>query len=214
MKLYLFGGAGGEAATELKLISDTIQGLHPKQVLWIPFARIQPSVEPDWRGDWPHRYMDWSGIEFLDASNEDDMARVENPVVFISGGSKGYNLMDELQKRPHLVELIHQADYVIGESKGTMALGTHFRDGKDTSVPLRQGLAIIRNTVIEPHYTERSGQKRLATTMRETDAHYGIGIDERTAITFDLADFPAKWEKIGEGNVEVKVKETPSVTST
>ncbi len=203
MKLYLFGGAGGEAAAELKLISDTIQSLHPKQVLWVPFARIQPGSEPDWTRDWPHRFMDWTGIEFLDASLEEDMAKVNDPLVFISGGSKGNNLMDELEKRPKLVEIITNASHVVGESKGSMALGTHFRDGKDISVPLRQGLGIIKDTVIEPHYTQKNGQGRLASTMEEVGARYGIGIDERTAIAFELTRFPTKWEKIGEGHVEV-----------
>lgn len=206
MKLYLFGGAGGEAASELKLISDTIHSVHPKQVLWVPFARIQPSSDAEWLGDWPHRYMDWSGIEFLDASSNADISKVEDPLVFISGGSKGRNLMDELDRRPELVRIIRDAQYVVGESKGSMALGKCFRarSSDTTSRETIEGLNIVPDTIIEAHYTQFGLQETLVQEVRELGLSHGIGIDTVTGIAFETSDFPAKWEKIGEGNVEVK----------
>jgi len=34
---------------------------------------------------------------------------------------------------------------------------------------------------------------------------YGIGIDCVTAMVCDLDEFPLKYEKIGDGNIEIKV---------
>jgi len=40
--------------------------------------------------------------------------------------------------------------------------------------------------------------------MQHTKAKYGIGIDSCTAMVFDLADFPEKYNIIGDGNTTIK----------
>lgn len=208
MKVYLFGGAEtelGQVGRLLKLIEQTIKKTGKKQVLHIPFARIIAS-EPEWSGDWYHRHIHLKDVEYLNASNEADIDKADNPLIFISGGSDKNNLTEKIRSNPKLWQLVKNASHIIGESAGAKTLGEYTRSGEINS-PIIKGLGIIKHTVIEPHYTQRNRQKLLEKEMGQSGIKYGIAIDSCTGIEFDLKDFPKKYSKIGEGLVEIKVQE-------
>lgn len=206
MKLFLFGGAEkGQARAELKLIEKVINDLRPAQVLHIPFARTI-SHEPEWQGDWFHRNINLQqDVEYLKASRSKDMLRVKSPLIFMSGGSRSSSLIKKLKENGRLLNLVKKADYIIGESAGAKVLGEYHRveDGR-----LLKGLGILKDTVIEPHYSAKKRQKLLVEEMQKTGARYGIGIDSVTALVVEVDKFPKKYEKIGLGKVEFKRRKT------
>lgn len=207
MKLFLFGWAETwEAAHELKMIESVIHSLQPEQLLHVPFARVKESSEPEWQGDRFHTHISLLGIEYLNASNPDDMARVDNPVVLIMGGSEHKNLIVSIHNTPWLLDIIKNADYVIGESAGSKVLSSYYisRDS-DWNPMLLDWLNIVPNCVIEGHYTQRNKQHNLAWGMEHWRVSHGIGIDSCTAMVLDLDknDYLSDYEKIGERDIVV-----------
>lgn len=206
MKLFLFGGAeSGEVATELKMIEKVIKKLKPKQILHIPFARTS-THEEEWQGDWFHRNIKLDPqIKYLNAENSQDINRAKAPLLFISGGSQITNLARKLKTDKRLVPLIMAADCIIGESAGAKILGKYFRPkGSDPKSPMVKGLDVIKDTVIEPHYTQRKRSRLLSLGVKESGAKYGLGIDSLTAAVIDTESFPKKIKQLGKGLVDFK----------
>ena len=204
MKLILFGGADGRAVEEIKLIGQVINRIKPKQVLHVPFARTSSS-QADWSGDWFNRNIILDETIYLNAANEGDIAQADRPLIFISGGSEHISLYNKITSTPRLLQLVTTAEYIIGESAGSMALGEYQWSGKlDGPLKLMKGLGIIKNTIIVPHYTERNLQGKLKQGMKESGLKYGLGIDSMTAIEFELDEFPEKYNKIGDGSIFIE----------
>lgn len=211
MKLFLFGGSelNEERPMErlLGLIEQVIVETNPKQLLHIPFARVI-ATEPEWEGDWFHKHIHiGNDIEYLNAANKADMEKVEKPMIFLSGGGNNTNLLEKIKSDQRLFELVMHADFLIGESAGAKILGEFFREkGSDTESAMLPGLGILKNTVIQPHYSHRQRQGLLEKDMTETGAMYGLGLDSFTGIIFEVNNFPEQIIKIGEGSYEIKRK--------
>ena len=205
MKLYLFGWAElGEAAAELKMIEKIIRDINPKQVLHIGFARTVTDEE-ERAGDRFHRNIQITDIEYLNAENPEDIAKAENPLIFISGGSEPQRLINKINADPWLLQLIYNASHIIGESSGAKILATYFRPGKrDPEQKMIPGLDIIKDTLIEGHYTQRNKQAALIQRMKETGINYGIGIDTCTAMVGDADNIMHIYTTIGKGSVYLK----------
>lgn len=206
MKLFLFGGAEfDEGPAELKMIEAVIKAIAPKQLLHISFARTKDGSWEERNGDRFGRNISIPEVEYLNAKNPADVAKAVDPLIFISGGKEHENLINSINADPRLLELIHNASYIIGESAGSKVLGTHYAsEDKDGNIVLLPSLGIISDTVLEWHYTQRSKESKLDYTMQATGAKYGIGVDSLTAMVFETSEFPEKYEKIGDGNVIIK----------
>lgn len=202
MKLYLFWW--GITAAQFKLIEDTINKIHPRQILHIPFARSLDTEIALWWKDWFIKHINLHEVEYLNADNTDDINKIIDPVIVITWWGQNKLLLEKIQKSPKLLELIKNAKHIIGESAGSMVLCQYMRINLEKEDKLIQALWIVKNTIIEPHYTQRQRQSLLEKEMKETGMKYGIGLDENTWIEFDLEKFPHEWKKIGDGNVEIK----------
>ena len=208
MKLFLFGGAElelNQAQTLKDLIKKTIIDLHPTSILHIPFARLHPSEEVFKEG-WFKEMMKDTGIEILDARNETDLKKAANPLIFINGGHGKIDLYNGVNQ-PRVKELILHAEYIVSESSGSALAAELMREAKAGS-KLINGLGILKNTIIEPHYSERHSEELLKKEMFESKMKYGIGIDCVTAMVVDPTEFPNSWTKLGNGNVFVEINET------
>lgn len=206
MKLYLFGWANAhnghaDIKSLLKLIEQTIRQTWVKQVFHIPFARTI-ATEPERDGDRFNRNIYIDGLEYLNANNPEDIKKANNPLIFLSGGGKSLNLLQKLQENPELISLIKNAKHIIGESAWSMVLCTYMRIAGENK-PIK-ALDIIKNTIIEPHYSQKKRQELLIKETKEIGIKYGIGIDENTGIMFDIDTFPHEWKKIGDGEIEIK----------
>lgn len=206
MKLFLFGGAEfGEAARELKMIEGVIKSINPKQLLHIGFARTKDGWREERNWDWFSRNISIPEVEYLNANNPDDVQKAVDPVIFISGGKEHENLINSINADPTLLKLIHNASYIIGESAGTKVLWTHYAtEDAEGNISLLPSLAIIPNTVLEWHYTQRNKESKLDYAIQQTGAQYGIGIDSLTAMVFELDTFPQTYTRIGDGTITIK----------
>jgi hypothetical protein len=204
MKLFLFGGAEselGQVPILMNQIKAVIQSVNPKSVLQIPYARFNLQ-DKDWPVGWFKNFMDGSGIEILDASVEGDLDKASESMVFINGGSGKTELMDAFNTNPVLKNLVLNAKYVVAESAGALVFGQYLRASRESDL-LIPGLGVLKDTIIEAHYSERHREQLLLDEMKMIKAKYGIGIDCATGASFDLASFPDKFEKIGSGKVDV-----------
>ncbi|MBI4973615.1 Type 1 glutamine amidotransferase-like domain-containing protein [Candidatus Roizmanbacteria bacterium] len=204
MKLYLFGGAEtqlNQAPLLKKQIKDVILSLKPQQIFHVPFARLHPSEEV-WKEGWFKETMKDSGVEILDARIEKDILKATNPLIFINGGHGCYDLLNGVRNDKRILQLILIAEYIVAESAGSKLMGEGQRGGNNEH-KIIDGLGILKNTIIEPHYTERGRQQLLKDEIKLSGMKYGVGIDSITALVVDPQEFPAKWEKIGVGNVDI-----------
>ncbi len=208
MKLFLFGGAElqlGHGPIHKDLIKQTIVDLHPSQILHVPFARLHPTEEA-FREGWFKELMADTGIEILDARLDEDVLKAKSPLVFINGGHGRADLIAGIYGNNKVLDLILDATYLVGESSGSMVTGEYFRVG-NVRGEIVKGLGILKDAIIEPHYSERGHQQLLVDEMQQTRAKIGIGIDCVTGIVIDTGTFPLEWEKIGTGTVDVNETE-------
>lgn len=206
MKLYLFGGAElqlGHGPRLKELIKETILGLNPKTIVHVPFARLNPTEE-DFKEGWFKELMKDSHIPILDARSKNDLKKAVDPVIFINGGHGRYDLINMINADSRLLHMIINAKCIVAESSGAKVLA-EYQSGARGENKIIEGIGVLKNTIIEPHYTERGSQKLLAQEMKKSKMKYGIGIDCITGIVIDTEEFPDKWEKIGDGTVDVKV---------
>lgn len=207
MKVYLFGWSDAkisEVDKQMKLFENIINKVQPKQVLHIPFARSPETETALWWPDWFIKHINLQGMEYLNATNPDDIAKAKKPLIIITGGGQTANLLEKIQWSPKLLELINNAKHVIGESSGSMILAEYARVKNKTWTNLIKTLGLIKNTIVEPHYTQRANQQLLTEEIQKTGMKYGIGIDEITGIEVDIDTFPHSYKKIGKGNIEIK----------
>lgn len=207
MKLFLFGGAElNMPRVSPQILKNQIKkiliDLNPTSILHIPFARPHPHEE-EWKEGWFKKIMNDTNIKILDARNDSDIDKSDNLVVFINGGIERKNLIDNINKNNKLLNLILSAKYIVAESSGSMVMGEYLTADR-TGSRIIKGLGILKNTIIEVHYSERNCQQLLIEDMQKSGMKYGIGIDCATAIVVNPLEFPTKWEKIGEGNIYIK----------
>ncbi|MEN8253256.1 MAG: Type 1 glutamine amidotransferase-like domain-containing protein [Patescibacteria group bacterium] len=212
VKLYLFGGAEtdqGQGPILKEMINDVLADVKPKQLLHIPYARIiVPEGEEDiWGEGWVAKDLKLDGIMLLDARNEDDLARADNPVIFMNGGPQRDNLYDNIVQNKKLHDLVMNAEVVIGESAGSMVCAEYRRTYKDNVEITKKGLGILSSTIIEPHYSERNRHQLLRDEMKEVNAKYGIGIDSISGIIIDTKIYPDEHQTVGSGLVELVKRE-------
>ncbi|MCL4418743.1 Type 1 glutamine amidotransferase-like domain-containing protein [Patescibacteria group bacterium] len=211
MKLYLFGGAEtdkGQAQILKKLINDVISEIEPKQLLHIPYARIEiPEGEENiWGDGWVKRDLNLEGIDLLDARSENDLVKANSPVIFMNGGFQGDLLYEKITSNKRLNDLVTNAGFIIGESAGAMVTAEYRRTYRDDKSVVTKGLGLLKDTIIEAHYGERNRQQLLRDEMKQCGAKYGIGIDSITGIVIDTDKYPDDYKVIGNGLVEFVYK--------
>ena len=55
-------------------------------------------------------------------------------------------------------------------------------DGCDAELQLAEGLGLLRDCLIEPHFSERGGFPRLVTAMDRAPVRHGLGLDDPTCV--------------------------------
>jgi cyanophycinase-like exopeptidase len=208
MKLFLFGGAEtdkGEAPALKRLISKALAEIKPKQLLLIPYARIEvpKGEEETWKDGWVPRDLDLQGIEILDARIKNDLMRAKNPVVFMNGGPQRDLLYQKINTNKKLHNLVMNAKYIIGESSGAMIMAEFYPTYRESKPTTANGLGILKNTIIEAHYVQRNRQRALLDEMNECGAKYGVGIDSLAGIIVDTKTFPNKYKFVGDRLVKL-----------
>jgi len=204
MKLFLFGGGESENnKTQIlkNLIKESLLSSNPKSILHIPFARIS-SHEEEWQEGWFKKLMEDTFIKIYDARIQEEIDTFKGNVIFINGGHERYALLMAIKNHPKLLNIVMNAEVVVAESAGSRILGEKLRKyrvgGGDEII---DGIGLLKNVIIEPHYTEKHAEALLIEELKNSKMKYGLGIDTTTGIEVDSNVFPKNWKKSGIGNI-------------
>ena len=137
-------------------------------------------------------------------------------LIYISGGDQD-RFMKIVEGTP-VASAIHEnyrnGGMIAGTSAGAavmskeMITGTElkhpeyhstFRNLEENNLELKEGLGMLKNTIIDQHFVKRSRYNRLLNAIIENPETKGIGIDESTAILVKGKDI----EVVGESQVIV-----------
>lgn len=197
MNLYLFGGLN-----DWQLASDLLNKISPKEILFVGFAGNEFSQKENFIiFKTKLRKYNFRG-KCYNANDRVDVQRTKHPLIFVTGGDDHIRLLERTRNDKRLNYLITRCEYYIGDSAGSMLIGSKQRQYGDAS-PLMDGLGILKNTLIEPHYSQWNRHQQLINEMKQGNVKTGIGIDEDTGIIINIEKFPDKWIKIGQGVVKV-----------
>lgn len=137
-------------------------------------------------------------IKILDAASRKEILNVDEKKllkditgVFLTGGDQ-MRLSSILGGTKFLFELkecIKKGITIAGSSAGASSMSsTMIVRGEPKVQPLKDsirlcpGLGILKNIIIDQHFTERSRLSRLITAISYNPNNLGIGIDENTAV--------------------------------
>ena len=131
----------------------------------------------------------------------DIITKIErSDAIYLSGGDPKV-LMDKILELKLKKIFSEYKGLIIGYSAGAMVLGKFFNNSenidnfKKNDITIFEGLNIVENTVIEPHFTKNNRKEFLLITSQ--DKCKLCGLDDNTALFIDLD----KRQKIGEGNI-------------
>lgn len=139
-----------------------------------------------------------SKVSVLKATSRKDILKV-NPVsvfkgitgVFLTGGDQMRlsSILGGTKLLSHLKKKISNGIVLAGSSAGAASLSsTMIVRGEPSIQPLKDairlcpGLGVLKNIIIDQHFTQRARLSRLITAVAYNPSNLGIGIDENTAI--------------------------------
>lgn len=189
-KLFMVGG-GSMPDGMLKQFVDLAGGKEAKLVV-VPTASEQADDEAGHEAMLaPFKNLEVASAVVLhtrdrEAANSDEFLTPlrEATGVWFGGGSQsliadayvGTKFEDELTK-------LRERGGVIGGTSAGAAIQSQLMIASGNPVPvLKTGFDLLPNAVIDQHFTERNRKPRLVHTIDKHRDHFGIGIDESTAV--------------------------------
>lgn len=103
--------------------------------------------------------------------------------VWMSGGKQQrLEVYSGTLARQKMFELLKKGGVLGGISAGAAALSPQMISSGIDVPEIRNGLGLIKNAVIDQHFSERNRENRLLAAMKKIGDVRGIGIDENTAL--------------------------------
>jgi len=203
MKIYLWGGRNPDGWEKIlnearNCARQIFEIENTKQVLHIPFARIWITKKNRawfFPKEFSH-YLEWLWISYLNATFIEDIESFNWDTIYINWWGSCEFLL-QMCKNEKLAEAISKAKVIIWESCGSMILCEYLRDDLTKSFYVKW-LWYIKDTIVEPHYTESHKEERLKKWMNINNLKYWLWIDENTFIEYENGKY---WKKIWFWNV-------------
>jgi cyanophycinase len=120
-------------------------------------------------------------------------------LVSMLGGTEFARLLEERVRHSPLV-LAGSSAGAAGMSATMIVRGDASSHPNKNSLRLSPGLGILRNIIIDQHFTERGRLSRLITAVSYNPRQLGIGIDENTAV---IISSDGTLEVCGDGTVTI-----------
>ncbi len=120
-------------------------------------------------------------------------------LVSVLGGTKFAQKLRQLAADTDIV-LAGTSAGAAGMSTAMIVRGESTPHPHKNSVRLSPGLGMLKNVIIDQHFTERGRISRLITAVSYNPYNLGIGIDENTAI---ILDKEGVLEVFGQGTVTI-----------
>src|SRR5262247_3057420 len=150
-------------------------------------------------------------MDHRDESLEDPRLEVlaDATAVFFTGGDQ-LRITTRLGGTPlseRIEEIYRQGGIIAGTSAGATALGEMMLVGspvegicKLRDVMMTPGLGLVKNMIIDQHFSERGRIRRLLGAVAENPRMLGVGIDEDTAVVMES---DGRFYALGSGAVYV-----------
>lgn len=202
MELHLSGGRNynGQKQIYWQSIRNFIVQQGIKQILFIGTAS-ESHIGPNAIKFFIQNINFPANIQVLDAEVEKDLVLASHPSVYVLGGHRQVELLDFIHEKTYIKTLIRTCPYYFGESAGAKIVGSKLRIGAEGS-PLVAGLGILKDTLIEGHYTQKNRQQALKEEVADGELAYGLGIDEDAEVVTTPEIFP-QYQKNGPGHIEL-----------
>lgn len=155
-----------------------------------------------------------NNVEILDIGTREDTLKQYNyelikkaQLIFFTGGDqlRITSLIGGTPIYTALKEVADEGVYIVGTSAGASVMSdTMIVQGDDEDAPrkctlkMSPGLGLIKNVIIDQHFSQRGRFGRLLTGVAQNPEVLGIGIDENTAI---VVNKEGNIEVVGEGAV-------------
>lgn len=213
-KLVIIGGAEDKKGS--KIILRDVCNLINKEKDEILVATVASEVQDLVSGDYRKvfREIGVKNIKFLNIESRIESYQKENldkvkssKLIFFTGGDQ-LRITSLIGGTPLQVELMKSKDKIIvGTSAGASVMsGTMIVGGDDQKAPkskgvsMSPGLGLIKDVIIDQHFSQRGRIGRLISAISGNPTTLGIGIDENTAI---IVDEKRKIKAIGDGAVYI-----------
>lgn len=137
-------------------------------------------------------------VSVLDATSRREVLKVNSDTifngitgVFLTGGDQMRlsSILGGTKFLTHLKDKVKKGIVIAGSSAGAASMSsTMIVRGEPTIKPLKDairlcpGLGILKNIIIDQHFTQRDRLNRLITAVAYNPNNLGIGVDENTAI--------------------------------
>lgn len=115
------------------------------------------------------------------------------------GGSRLIGNIEEMFKRGAIIAGTSAGAAVMGEMMLFSRVNSHLYKVRD-AFQMVPGLGLIKNAIIDQHFSERGRIRRLLGAVSQNPRMIGIGIDEDTAIVVERGE---RFQVIGSGAVYV-----------
>ncbi|MEK7611006.1 MAG: Type 1 glutamine amidotransferase-like domain-containing protein [Patescibacteria group bacterium] len=206
MELHLCGGRKYNGHEEIywQSVRDFIIGRNLTQVLFVGTAS-ETHQGPLALQFFREKVNLNESIQIFDAEVSGELNLVHSPVVYVLGGMKQMELINLIRTNKKLERIICTCPYYFGESMGAKLVGSKLRVGT-AGTPLIEGLGILKDTVIEGHYTQKQRQQVLIDEVKTENLKYGLGIDEDAEVVTNPETFP-HYNKLGPGLIELITNE-------
>jgi cyanophycinase len=200
--LLVIGGAE-DKYNERRILKKFLQlaGDDKAEVLIVPVASDFPEFAADVYTQ-AFRNLGVANPRVLRATSRQDVVHADPDKllegvtgVFITGGDQmrlvsllgGTKFADKLRHmvRDTNVILAGTSAGAAGMSTSMIVRGESTSHPQKNSVRLSPGLGILKNVIIDQHFTERGRISRLITAVSYNPYNLGVGIDENTAIILD-----------------------------
>ncbi len=215
--LVIIGGAE-DKYNERRILRKfvTLAGEREARVLIVPVASDFPEFSADVYTQ-TFKKMGLSHVSVLRATSRHDVMETDCESllrdvtgVFISGGDQMRltSVLGGTQFARMLEDRVRNSSLVLaGSSAGAAAMSNNMivrgepsSHPNKNSVRLSPGLGILRNIIVDQHFTQRDRLSRLITAVSYNPRQLGIGIDENTAV---ILSNEGKLEVYGEGTVTI-----------
>lgn len=215
--LVIIGGAE-DKYNERRILRKfvALAGEREARILIVPVASDFPEFSADVYTQ-TFKKMGLSHVSVLRATSRHEVMEADSESllrdvtgVFISGGDQMRltSVLGGTEFARMLEDRVRNSKLVLGgSSAGAAAMSNNMIvRGESTAQPnkntvrLSPGLGILRNIIVDQHFTERGRLSRLITAVSYNPRQLGIGIDENTAV---ILSNEGKLDVFGEGTVTI-----------
>lgn len=209
--LVIAGGSG--LGDEIFAAFRQLAGFGPASVVVIPTASDRADrddYDQTLIRQWKARGFEWVTVLHTRDREEADTEAFTSAIsradaVWFGGGQQSRLAQSYLGTRveTELHRLLDRGGVIGGSSAGAAIQSRVMIAGGNPEARVAEGIDLLRGSVVDQHFSERSRQPRLRGVVEARPGLLGLGIDERTALVVRVRDGRVVGEVVGGAGVHL-----------